>query len=133
MTFVLAALPAAVRVNPTRFPVRHTINVDAVREACERLGVTGAITISYAEYRRGRMAGSYYSQANGGHSITLGYRLSAKDAGETLWHELTHAKQTCEGRNETTFGLSRAAYLAHPIEIEARANERMNDEIPLAA
>lgn len=102
----------------------------AIGRACDDLAVYGDVEVGCAEYPRGRWAGMY-SYERGIHRVRVGRRLSLADASRVLWHELTHAAQTERGETVSTAHLRGVAYYAHPLEVEARANEPLALAHPL--
>lgn len=139
MTIALADLlqDSRVRVGwTTSRPAAWAFDLDAIRQAARELGVTGEVEVGCAEYANGRWAGMH-SVHRGVHRIRVGRTLSAEDASRILWHELTHAAQWDRGERHSTREVlrdeGRDAYMTHPAEIEARANEREHDRLALTA
>lgn len=129
----LSALPAAVRVSQSNLERTFELSVPAVERACAHLGVEGEVVIGFARYANGSLDGKYM-WVRGRHSITLCAYLTPAGASVVLWHELTHAKQECEGRRTGpgTLAFRGVEYEQHPREIEARGNEHLALEYPLA-
>lgn len=141
-------------------PTGWRLNQGNLREAIAFLGIELPVRIKQTGHKGGRygahgfqplrgkfMKNPALDTASGGmyHNITIKNWLSPEKAGETLWHELTHAKQaeeasasattmrakfnawrTCESRGNGV------TYMRKPVEVEAREYEKFNDELPLA-
>lgn len=134
----LSAVLASERVRvgwTTREPCAWSFDTDAIAHACDQLGVEGEVAVGCAEYANGRWGGMY-SYERGVHRVRVGRRLSAEAASRVLWHELTHAAQQSRGTIVSTLAVRRDegddAYMAHPLEVEARANEQRAFAHPLA-
>jgi hypothetical protein len=96
-----------------------------VLQACRLLGITKPVEIRRTSGNN--TAGKYRGiNAKGIHVITVAARLSPTMASQTIWHELTHAKQNENDENfRSNYGKSvrSVGYLKSPYEREAKANE----------
>lgn len=119
-----------------------TLNRANYRAALDFFGIRLPVTIKQTSHKGGRY-GAHQLRPSGGlhHHITVKSWLSPEQAGQTLWHELTHAMQAerCAadnpGRELVAWRQTperRGAYARRPIEVEARSYESFNVELPLA-
>lgn len=122
----------------TNIEPRWSFDLDAIRQACEFLGVRERVVVGCAEYANGRWGGMYsWDERLGGvHKIRVKRAASAEGAGRILWHELTHAAQReRDGRSAGTRTIRREqgleAYRSHPAEVEARHNESYVEDLQL--
>lgn len=109
-------------------------DLDAIRAAVRELGLREPVQVGCAEYANGRWSGMYSHDADEGHRVRIGRRLSAEQASRTLWHELAHAAQRERGSTGGTRHLARrdrAAYESDWREVDARAHEANHDRLPL--
>ena len=134
-------LARAIKDLKIKFPVR-------IKTTGHRGGRLGAhqLRFGYDAPRGTRIpAGTHFY-----HHITVKSWLSAQNAGETIWHELTHAMQAerairesaKENHGASLVTLKKAwenhpmrkgrRYLTRPCEVEARSYEHRNAQIPLA-
>lgn len=99
-----------------------------IQDAIDHLEINNPVVIKWSSGRY-RMGCHRYKKSNGRyHSITISRYLYEEDVTETLWHELTHARQTEKcGEPELfyakyykQYGVSGEAYRNNPYEIEAR-------------
>lgn len=101
------------------------INEDALERACKILGIKHPVLVKRTASKK--IAGRYYGMSSSGeHSIHLSARMSPAMASQTLWHELTHAKQFEEDPNyfkNYTANINNAGYSNSFYEQEAKANE----------
>lgn len=113
-----------------------TFRPAAVKEAIELLGIVDPVEVKLANGTR-RHGSHRWNGAGTTHIITVSTYLTPAEAGRTLWHELTHAAQ----REYLGLAAFMAAYRSESavkgyrnnrFEIEARAHEDMNDDLPLA-
>lgn len=116
-----------------------------LRSAEKLLGLTWPIEIKKTSHKGGRRGCYKPTMRNGRyvHAITIKSWLDPEQAGRTLFHELTHGLQAereiIKHSNWPAFVRAwnakyrdGTAYEAKPQEIEARANEALNDKYPLA-
>lgn len=125
---------------------RWRVDDDALERACTVLGVRRPVTVLATSQRH--TSGRYLGMRGGRHRITLRARLTVVEASRTLWHELTHALQReryscdflyfCDYSRELSRprSLGRAhtvdpLYDLSPFEVEAEANVRLHEEMPL--
>lgn len=125
---------------------RWRVDEAALERACATLGVRRPVTVLATSQRF--TSGRYLGVRDGRHRITLRARLTVVEASRTLWHELTHALQrerySCDflyfcdytrelarprrlGRAHTVDPL----YDLNPFEVEAEANVRLHESLPL--
>lgn len=142
-----------VSVTAARKPRAHNkiakwaLNHAALRTAQRELRLAWPVEIKLTGHEGGRYGAHTLASRNGQpmHKITVKNWLSPEQAGRTLWHELTHAMQAERAAAKfcaTGYAQARAAWSKDPgrlgsyrsraIEVEARSNERRNNDIPLA-
>lgn len=105
---------------------RWEIDEDAVRLARARLGLRHPVEVKITSQRS--TAGRYKGLAESRHRVTISTHICPSEAGQTLWHELTHARQRERYHNHTAF---MRALDAENLESEAERAERLNSLIPL--
>ena len=103
------------------------LNEAAVLRACILLGVTNPVKIRRTSGNSS--VGKYRGvNAQGVHVITIAARISPTMASMTIWHELTHARQSemlgdKNFRSNYSASVRSLGYLKSPYEREAKANE----------
>lgn len=137
MGISLAAVLATPRARvgwTTNVPPAWDFDLPAIERAAVALGVTQPVAVGCANYARGRWGGMHSFERDE-HRIRVARWLSPERASRLLWHELTHAAQRDRGEVMGTARVRREegrdAYLAHPLEVEARGNEWRADDEPL--
>jgi hypothetical protein len=115
---------------PSRAPWQF--DREMIERAIAELEITGDVHVSLSVGTR------TFGTHRGGshHSITLSKLLSADQAGETLWHELTHAAQSERLGDDTFERLYRmqnggVGYRGNRFEREARSNQKRHYSEPL--
>jgi len=107
---------------------RWDIDPEGLDRARTRMGLKRPLTVKVTGLRR--RAGLYKGIREGRHQITVSASLCASEAGQTIWHEIAHAKQREAHQTEREFW---RAYRQSPVlmELSACAAERLNERFPL--
>lgn len=134
MSRSLAAVRARPRVSVQPAGSQHAsyeLDVDAIRTACEQLGLTRPVVIGFSLSARWD---GLYTPNGGAHRVSVNALGSGMAASRTLWHELEHARQHESGERDPagTTHLRGRAYRDHPNEVAARRRESMHLILPLA-
>lgn len=110
-------------------------DLDAIRQACEYLGVRAPVVVGCVEWDNRRGRGGMHSYERGEHRIKVRRASDAERASRTLWHELSHAAQHDRGVKGGTLALRKSAgheaYMNDPREVEAREAEAWHHSMPL--
>lgn len=103
----------------------HRISAAAVADAAAYLGLNAPITIKWSQGRR--RLGAHRFRPGVGHVITVTtYHRYAHGVSETIWHELTHARQVEQVNDPKDFYTAyrmesaRVGYTLNRFEVEAR-------------
>lgn len=101
------------------------VDTSNLHKACRLLGINSPVVVRRSPGKN--MIGRYHGfNANGEHAITVSARLSPSLASQTIWHELTHAKQREADPNfhrNYSSTVRTKGYLTNAYEREAKANE----------
>jgi hypothetical protein len=139
--------PTKVRKGETHGPPKPTnqfhIDRKALAQAIEFLGIKRQVKVSTTNHQGGRGGVCWVRPGDHHHTIRLKSWLSANDASEALWHELTHCQQNerlvDQGEASTLFdaitlqinSAKNVPYNEKPYEVEAFKNMVLHQELPL--
>ncbi len=126
---------------------RWSFNEAAIIEALEILDIRRTVVLRIVNARNHSGMHRFHLGRGGYHSITVHAGESASEVGRILWHELTHAWQVetflrampNDQAGSLAFDVrykrenQSSGYEQNRYEVEARANECMNDEVRLAS
>jgi len=103
------------------------LDPEALDRARTRLGLKRPVSVKVTGLRK--QAGRYKGLLKGRHQITVSRHLCVSEAGQTVWHEMAHAKQREGHRSHAAF--MRAHGADGLMEASAEAAERLNERFPL--
>jgi hypothetical protein len=113
------------------------IDREALSRACKAIGLKHSVKIRITAQKRtsGQYLGLCFQRRTAGkraHEISISTYLSTKDAGKTLWHELTHALQRERYRSGALFCEAYEASLSESLSTSRRETRKPDgyDESP---
>lgn len=126
------AVTRTLSIERTNLTSTWAFDLEAIARACEHLSIRKPVSFGLRrKLRHGGLCTIHATYC----AIGIQAHFTPERASEMVWHELTHAAQDARGERCVTGEVLRTqgrdAYWRHPQEIEARANERNHDWLPL--